>query len=140
MEEAARIMALEMPREGERICRLRDRLEAGVLARIEESRVNGHKSPRLPHTSNLAFDGIEAQTLVAALDLEGVAVSAGSACHVGSVQPSHVLRAMRLSPAELEGSIRVSLGRPTRDTDIDHMLEILPPLVARLREHASAAR
>ena len=140
LEEAARIMALEMPHEGERICRLRDRLEAGVLARIEEIRVNGHKSPRLPHTSNLAFDGIEAQTLVAALDLEGVAVSAGSACHVGSVQPSHVLRAMRLSPAELEGSIRVSLGRPTRDTDIDHVLEILPPLVARLREHASAAR
>jgi len=102
--------------------------------------VNGHESPRLTHTSNLAFDGIEAQTLVAALDLEGIAVSAGSACHMGSVQPSHVLRAMRLKPAQLQGSIRISLGRPTRDADIDRVLEILPPLVARLREHAPAAR
>ncbi|MCI0483772.1 MAG: cysteine desulfurase [candidate division NC10 bacterium] len=138
--EAARIMSLEMPHEGERIRRLRDRLEAGVAARIEGVRVNGHESPRLTHTSNLAFDGIEAQTLVAALDLEGIAVSAGSACHVGSVQPSHVLRAMRLKPAQLQGSIRISLGRPTRDADIDRVLEILPPLVARLREHAPAAR
>lgn len=111
-----------------------------MLSRIEGVRVNGHKSPRLPHTSNLAFDGIEAQTLVAALDLEGVAVSAGSACHVGSVQPSHVLRAMRLEPAQLQGSIRVSLGRPTREADVDRVLEILPTLVARLREHAPAAR
>jgi cysteine desulfurase len=140
LAEAARIMALEMPHEGERIRRLRDRLEAEVLVRIEGIRMNGHRSPRLPHTSNLAFDGIEAQTLVAALDLEGVAVSAGSACHVGSVQPSHVLRAMRLSPAQLGGSIRVSLGRPTREADIDRVLDILPSLVARLREHAPAAR
>jgi cysteine desulfurase len=102
--------------------------------------MNGANSPRLPHTSNLAFTGIEAQTLVAALDLEGVAVSAGSACHVGSVQPSHVLRAMGLSPAELAGSIRVSLGRPTREADIDRVLDILPSLVARLRAHAPAAR
>jgi cysteine desulfurase len=138
--EAARIMALEMHAEGERIRQLRDRLEGGVVARIEGVQVNGSKNPRLPHTSNLAFNGIEAQTLVAALDLEGVAVSAGSACHVGSVLPSHVLRAMRLSPAELAGSIRVSLGRPTREADIDRVLDILPSLVARLREHASAAR
>jgi cysteine desulfurase len=140
LEEAARIMVLEMHTQGERIRQLRDRLEAGVLSRIDGVRVNGSKSPRLPHTSNLAFTGIEAQTLVAALDLEGIAVSAGSACHVGSVQPSHVLRAMRLSPAELAGSIRVSLGRPTREADIDRVLDILPSLVARLRAHAPAAR
>jgi cysteine desulfurase len=140
LEEAARIMVLEMHTQGERIRQLRDRLEAGVSARIDGVRMNGANSPRLPHTSNLAFTGIEAQTLVAALDLEGIAVSAGSACHVGSVQPSHVLRAMRLSPAELAGSIRVSLGRPTREADIDRVLDILPSLVARLREHAPAAR
>jgi len=96
--------------------------------------VSGRNSPRLVHTSNFSFDGIEAQTLVAALDLEGIAVSAGSACHVGSVQPSHVLRAMGLSREQVEGSIRFSLGRLTCDGDIDRVVEILPQLVARLRE------
>lgn len=134
--EAARIMFLELPAETERIGRLRDRLEARISSEIEGVRVNGQKSPRLPHTSNLTLDGIEAQTLVAALDLEGVAVSAGSACHVGNLQPSQVLRAMGLTPDQVEGSIRCSLGRLTREGDIDHVLEILPRLVARLRENA----
>ncbi len=111
-----------------------------MLARIENIRVNGVKSQRLPHTSNLTFDGIEAQTLVAALDLEGIAVSAGSACHVGSLEPSHVLRAMGLLKEQVEGSIRCSLGRLTCDADIDHVLEILPHVVARLREVAPVAR
>lgn len=140
LAEAARMMFLEMPGEGERMGKLRDRFEAGVLARIEGVRVNAQKGPRLSHTSNLTFEGVEAQTLVAALDLEGIAVSAGSACHVGSLQPSHVLRAMGLSPEHVEGSLRFSLGRFTREEDIDSVLEILPHLVARLRENAPAAR
>lgn len=140
LAEAARLMFLEMPGEGERMGKLRDRFEAGVLARIEGVRVNAQKGPRLSHTSNLTFEGVEAQTLVAALDLEGIAVSAGSACHVGSLQPSHVLRAMGLSPEHVEGSLRFSLGRFTREEDIDSMLVILPHLVARLRENAPAAR
>ena len=140
LAEAARLMFLEMPGEGERMGKLRDRFEAGVLARIEGVRVNAQKGPRLSHTSNLTFEGVEAQTLVAALDLEGIAVSAGSACHVGSLQPSHVLRAMGLSPEQVEGSLRFSLGRFTREEDIDSVLAILPHLVARLRENAPAAR
>lgn len=140
LAEAARLMFLEMPGEGERMGKLRDRFEAGVLARIEGVRVNAQKGPRLSHTSNLTFEGVEAQTLVAALDLEGIAVSAGSACHVGSLQPSHVLRAMGLSPEHVEGSLRFSLGRFTREEDIDSVLAILPHLVARLRENAPAAR
>jgi len=140
LAEAARLMFLEMPGEGERMGKLRDRFEAGVLARIEGVRVNAQKGPRLSHTSNLTFEGVEAQTLVAALDLEGIAVSAGSACHVGSLQPSHVLRAMGLSPEHVEGSLRFSLGRFTREEDIDSVLVILPHLVARLRENAPAAR
>lgn len=140
LAEAARLMFLEMPGEGERMGKLRDRFEAGVLARIEGVRVNAQKGPRLSHTSNLTFEGVEAQTLVVALDLEGIAVSAGSACHVGSLQPSHVLRAMGLSPEHVEGSLRFSLGRFTREEDIDSVLAILPHLVARLRENAPAAR
>ncbi|MEE8152170.1 MAG: cysteine desulfurase family protein [candidate division NC10 bacterium] len=140
LAEAARLMFLEMPGEGERMGKLRDRFEEGVLARIEGVRVNAQKGPRLSHTSNLTFEGVEAQTLVAALDLEGIAVSAGSACHVGSLQPSHVLRAMGLSPEHVEGSLRFSLGRFTREEDIDSVLVILPHLVARLRENAPAAR
>jgi len=132
--EAARLMFTEMPGEQKRLGQLRDRLEATVLERVDGVRVNGRNSPRLVHTSNFSFDGIEAQTLVAALDLEGIAVSAGSACHVGSLQPSHVLRAMGLSREQVEGSIRFSLGRLTCDGDIDRVVEILPQLVARLRE------
>ncbi len=140
LAHAARIMFLEMPGEGERIHKLRDRLEAGVLARIEGGAVNAQQSPRLPHTSSLTFDGIEAQTLAAGLDLEGIAVSAGSACHVGSLQPSHVLRAMGLNLEQVEGTIRFSLGRLTREGDIDRVLEILPHLVTRLRAKAPLTR
>lgn len=140
LAEAAQIMVREMPGEGERIAKLRDRFEAGILSRIEGVSVNARKSPRLPHTSNLTFNGIEGQTLVAALDLEGIAVSAGSACHVGSLQPSHVLRAMGLTREQLEGSIRFSLGRFTRQGETDEVLKILPRLVARLRENAPVTR
>ncbi len=140
LAEAARVMFRNMPGEGERIGKLRDRLEAGLRSRIVGVKVNAGNGPRLFHTSNLTFDGIEAQTLVAALDLEGIAVSAGSACHVGSLRPSHVLRAMGLAPEQVEGSIRCSLGRFTLEEDIDSVLDILPRLVARLRENAPVAR
>ena len=138
--EAARLMVLEMGAEEQRLRQLRDRFESAVLAHVGGVRVNGQRSPRLVHTSNLSFDGIEGQTLVAALDLEGIAVSGGSACHVGSLQPSHVLRAMGLSREQMEGSIRFSLGRLTSDKDIDRVLQILPHVVDRLRQNAPVAR
>lgn len=137
--EAARLRGLEMPGEEQRLRPLRDRFESAVLERIGGVRVNGQRASRLAHTSNLSFDGVEAQTLVASLDLERIAVSAGSACHVGSLQPSHVLRAMGLGREHVEGSIRFSLGRLTSDKDIDRVLEILPQVVDRLRENAPVA-
>lgn len=137
--EAARLRGLEMPGEEQRLRPLRDRFESAVLERIGGVRVNGQRASRLVHTSNLSFDGVEAQTLVASLDLERIAVSAGSACHVGSLQPSHVLRAMGLGREHVEGSIRFSLGRLTSDKDIDRVLEILPQVVDRLRENAPVA-
>lgn len=140
LAEAARLMFLEMINEGERVGKLRDRLEAGIMTRVQGVRVNGQRSPRVSHTSNLTFDGIEAQTLVAGLDLEGIAVSAGSACHVGSREPSHVLRAMGHTPEQVEGSIRCSLGRFTGEEDIDHVGEVLAHLVTRLRENAPVTR
>jgi len=137
--EAARLRGLEMPGEEQRLRPLRDRFESAVLERIGGVRVNGQRASRLVHTSNLSFDGVEAQTLVASLDLERIAVSAGSACHVGSLQPSHVLRAMGLGREHVEGSIRFSLGRLTSEKDIDRVLEILPQVVDRLRENAPVA-
>jgi cysteine desulfurase len=138
--EAASIMVHEMAAEAERLRRLRDRLESNIVARIAGVRVNGGESPRLFQTSNVAFEGVEAQTLVAALDLEGVAVSAGSACQAGSAEPSHVLRAMNITRGPASGSIRFSLGRRTVDGDIDRVLDILPRVVMRLREHAPVPR
>lgn len=140
LAEAARLMFFEMTSEGERVGKLRDRLEAGIMTRVEGVRVNGQRSPRVSHTSNLTFDGIEAQTLVAGLDLEGIAVSARSACHAGSRDPSHVLRAMGLTPEQVEGSIRCSLGRFTREEKIDRVGEVLAHLVMRLRENAPVTR
>ncbi len=139
LKEAAQLMFSEMAAESERLRQLRDRFEADVLQRIEGVRVNGQNAPRLSHTSNLSFNGVEAQTLVAALDMEKIAVSAGSACQVGSLKPSHVLWAMGLSHQQVEGSIRFSLGRLTCDRDIDRVRKVLRHLVERLREKAPVA-
>ena len=137
---AARLIVAEMPEESERLRGLRDRLEATILSRIEGVKVNGHPTFRLPHTSNLTFDGVEAQSLVAALDLEGIAVSAGSACNVGDLRPSHVLQGMGLPREQVEGSIRFSLGRLTGEEDIDRIVDLLPAMIARLRQAAPVGR
>lgn len=118
---------------------LRDRLEAAVLARVDGSVVNGDPARRVPNTTNISFDGIEAESLLIALDLEGVAVSTGSACSSGSLEPSHVLRAMGLSNTRARNSVRFSLGPATTDADIDVVVDVLPGLVARLRQLARPA-
>jgi cysteine desulfurase len=87
----------------------------------------------VPNTSNISFEGIEAESLLIALDLEGIAVSTGSACSSGSLEPSHVLRAMGLPHARARNSLRFSLGRATTETEIDTVIEKLPALVERLR-------
>lgn len=116
-----------------RIGALRDRLEQGLLAAVPRTRVNGAGAPRLPGTSSLVFEGCDAETLLMAMDLEGVCASAGSACHSGSTRPSGVLLAMGLSDAEARSTIRFSLGWTTTPEEIEAALEIVPPLVDRVR-------
>jgi cysteine desulfurase len=115
------------------LARLRDRLEQGILAQIEEAGVNGANTPRVSNTSNLYFDHVEAEALVIALDLKGLAVSGGSACQSGATEPSHVLTAMGLTDARARASIRFSLSRLTTEEEVDHALTLVPAAVARLR-------
>lgn len=117
-----------------RLAALRDRLEAGILAAIPEAGVNGANVPRAANTTNLYFDDVEAEALVIALDLKGLAVSGGSACLSGATEPSHVMVAMGLNDARARGSLRFSLSRLTTEAEVDAALEIIPKAVARLRE------
>jgi cysteine desulfurase len=112
---------------------LRDRLEAGVLAAVPGTTLNGDRVRRVPNTTNISFDGLEAESLLIALDLEGVAVSTGSACSSGSLEPSHVLKAMGGSNARTRNSLRFSFGPENTAAEVDFVLGILPPLVTKLR-------
>jgi cysteine desulfurase len=117
--------------EAARLAALRDRLEARLLA-IPGARRNGD-GPRLPNTANVSFEGAEAEGLVIALDLEGIAVSTGAACAAGGVEPSHVLRAMGLPPERVQSSLRLSLGRATTEADVDRAADVTAHVVARHR-------
>jgi len=113
---------------------LRDRLQQGILAQVDDAGVNGDGAARVPNTTNIHFDYIEGESLVIALDLKGMAVSAGSACSSGASESSHVLVAMGLRPDQARASIRLSLGKQTLAEDIDLALALVPETVARLRE------
>ena len=113
---------------------MRDRLQQGILAQVDEAGVNGASVPRVPNTTNIHFDHVEGESLVIALDLKGLAVSTGAACSSGAIEPSHVLIAMGFRPDQARASIRFSLGKQTTDADIDFALAIVPETVARLRE------
>jgi cysteine desulfurase len=131
---AAASAALEkMPAEATRLSALRDRLESGILASVPNTDVNGERDARVPNTTNISFDRIEAESLLIALDLEGVAVSTGSACSSGTLEPSHVLKAMGLSSHRAQNSIRFSLGASNTEEQIDRVIEILPRVVQKLR-------
>jgi cysteine desulfurase len=129
VEAASARRAAESPR----IAALRDRLEAGLLDRVPGARVNGAGAPRLPTTSSLTFPGVDGEALLMALDLEGICASAGSACTSGSTRPSHVLQAMGLPPGEARATLRLSLGWCSTGDDVDRALEVIPPLVRRVR-------
>ncbi|MFL5300871.1 MAG: cysteine desulfurase family protein [Anaeromyxobacteraceae bacterium] len=120
--------------EERRIRALRDRLEAGLLAAIPGARVNGAGAPRLPNTLSVTLPGTDAEALLIALDLEGLCASAGSACHSGSTTPSGVLTAMGLTTGEARGTLRLSLGWPSTDGDVDRALEAIPRLARQVRE------
>ena len=118
----------------QKMAAMRDRLQQGILAQIEEAGVNGDGAARVPNTTNIHFDHIDGEALVIALDLKGVSVSTGAACSSGAIEPSHVLVAMGLRADQARASIRFSLGKQTVAEDIDFALALVPETVARLRE------
>ncbi|HET7217631.1 MAG TPA: cysteine desulfurase family protein [Vicinamibacterales bacterium] len=130
---AASLAGAKMADEALRLAALRDRLEREVLARIANTAVNGARDRRVPNTTNISFDGVEAESLLIALDLEGIAVSTGSACSSGTLEPSHVLRAMGLPTHRTQNSIRISLGAGNTDEQVDYLLAKLPKIVEKLR-------
>jgi cysteine desulfurase len=128
---AAELAADELPAEGPRLAALRDHLEDRLLA-IPGARRNGD-GPRVPNTANVSFEGIEAESLLMALDLAGIAVSTGAACAAGAVEPSHVLRGMGLPMERVQGSIRLSLGRATTAEAIDRAADAIAGAVEKQR-------
>ena len=130
---AAALAAQKGAAEQARVGALRDRLEAGVLARVKGTAVNGAREPRVPNTTNISFDRVEAESLLIALDLSGVAVSTGSACSSGTLEPSHVLKAMGLPAHRTQNSIRFSLGHANTAEDVDRVIGALPAIVNKLR-------
>ena len=130
---AARVAGAKLNAGPGDIADLRDRLEAGILAGVSGTVVNGDPARRVPNTTNISFDRVEAESLLIALDLEGVAVSTGSACSSGTLEPSHVLRAMGFPPHRTQNSIRFSLGLGNTVEQIDHVVDIMPRVVERLR-------
>jgi cysteine desulfurase len=133
MGVAARLAREKLAAEGPRLATLRDRLERGILERVPGTLVNGALTPRVPNTTNISFDGVEAESLLIALDLEGFAVSTGSACSSGTLEPSHVLRAMGLPSHRTQNSIRFSLGLGNTEAEVDALLAKLPGVVSKLR-------
>ncbi len=131
---ARQTMAATAPR----VAALRDRLEQGILARVPNTAVNG-SGPRVPNTTNISVDRVESESLLIALDLEGIAVSSGSACSSGTLEPSHVLKAMGFPHARTLNSLRFSLGATTTEAEVDHVVSVLPALVTKLRGLASRA-
>jgi cysteine desulfurase len=130
---AAEIARTKLQAEGVRVGVLRDRLERGILSGVPGTTVNGDQSARVPNTTNISFDRVEAESLLIALDLEGVAVSTGSACSSGALEPSHVLRAMGFQSHRTQNALRFSLGLFSTEAEVDYVVSILPRLVDRLR-------
>lgn len=132
MGKAAELAVAELP-EMRRVGELRDRLERQILARIDDARVNGRTDQRLPNTTNIGFARLEAEAILLLLSEQGICASAGAACSSGSLEPSHVLKAMGIDARVAHGAIRFSLSRYTIDAEIDRALEVLPGIIGRLR-------
>ncbi|MDE5878603.1 MAG: aminotransferase class V-fold PLP-dependent enzyme, partial [Desulfovibrio sp.] len=130
---AAQLCEEFMHKEQVDVARLRDKLEYGLLERIPESRVNGDIEHRLPNTSNISFKNVEGEAILLMLDRLGIAASSGSACTSGSLEPSHVLRAMGVPFNYAHGSIRLSLSRYTTAEEIDYVLDKFPGVIETLR-------
>jgi cysteine desulfurase len=136
---AAELAISKLKDEEARVRLLRDRLEMGILSQIDGAARNGAREPRLPNTTNISFEGIEAEGILMLLDQIGVCASSGSACTTGSLDPSHVLIAMGCSTPRARGSVRFSLGVYNSEGEVDHLLRHLPGIVAKLRGNEVAA-
>jgi cysteine desulfurase len=131
--KAATLAASHMAEENIRVRGLRDRLEKGLIQRVGNSFVTGDPDNRLPNTANVAFEYIEGEGILLLLNKEGIAASSGSACTSGSLEPSHVLRAMKIPYTAAHGAIRFSLSRDSTDDEVDHVLAVMPVIVDKLR-------
>ncbi len=131
--KAAELARHDLGEEARRLSYLRDKLVKGLGERIDHIHLNGHPSQRLPNNVNVSVDFAEGESMVLNLDLEGICVSTGSACSSASLEPSHALLALGLSPEQAHGSLRFSLGRENTEADMERVLEVLPGIVAKLR-------
>jgi cysteine desulfurase len=136
---AAELARANLPDENTRIRAMRNRLEEGLLSTIPNAMRNGAKEPRLPNTTNISFDWVEAEAVLMLLDQVGICASSGSACTTGSVDPSPVLIAMGLDPMRARGSLRFSLGIYNDEKDVDYVLMHLPKIIAHLRTNSPLA-
>lgn len=131
--KACEMALANLPLERAKLARLRDRLEKGILERVPDVRVNGDIENRLPNTSSISFEYIEGESILMLLDRENICASSGSACTTGSLEPSHVLRAMGLPYTAAHGTIRFSLSKYNTETEIDRVIEVIPPIIGQLR-------
>jgi len=135
---AAELAVAEREEEVRRLSALRDRMETALLARISDAVIHGRSAPRAPHVTNISIPGTESESMLIALDLRGIACSAGSACQSGSINPSHVLEAIGVSADVAKSALRLSLGALTTDASVDRLVEVLPMLVEKARRLAPA--
>lgn len=126
--------------ESKRLCSLRDKLIKEVTGRIDDVQLTGHPTMRLPNHASFLFRFIEGEAMLLGLDMKGVAASTGSACTSGSMEPSHVLLAMGVPPAEAHGSLRLTLGKDNTEEDVDYFLEEIGPIVEKLRDMSPLGR
>jgi len=134
MGKAIEMRSLEMPDEEARLLELRAALREGIEEKIPDVHFNGHPTDCLPNTLNVSFEGAEGESILLYLDMEGIAVSTGSACASGSLDPSHVLRAIGVPVERAHGSVRISMGRQTTMGDTEYVLDRLPKVIQKIRE------
>lgn len=133
MGKAAELAGAEMGAWAGKIAPLRDRLVAGLLGAMEHTRLNGHPTLRLPGNAHIGIEYIEGESMLIMLDMAGVAAASGSACTSRALKASHVLAAMGVPPEKIHGSLLFSFGKENDEADVDYVIEVLPPIVARLR-------
>jgi len=131
--KACEIADRDMESQSLALTKLRDRLYKGITDRLDHVKLNTHSEKRLPNTLNIGFEFVEGESILINLDLEGIAVSTGSACSSGSLSPSHVLTAMGIPSEVAQGSMRFSLGRDNKEEDVDYVISVLPKIIERLR-------